>query len=1202
MAEPKPGTSDAKPKKPRAKKKDVAAPGTPEAAMDAGREAETSGPVTLEALRAAIEEKVAIAEKDTQKIVEANDFILDRIARYQGQLSSEERGRLSAIVASAHARLSELQKKGKEMTGERAAASSGEEAPASSGNEQIDALQRRVAAMRAQREMNAKNPMLSESQREQLAGKIDQDLSAMEAELKALLPPEEPAEVRALKAQIATLEKQRDTNAGMVSGSMQEKVLADYNRRIAELQGQLGVAAGTGAATEVKPEVTVEHGAIEDFTDELERAEYQFTSQQATPDQWKAWLEQKLQAFPDGDPRRKLVLDKYFELQEQARAVGEGMRGLAEFAQRAGATEVAPPTPEVAPAQPPPSARELMSIAKIRAQLHDAPPEVLKAAIEQAKFAETKAMLETEASRVKLIELVKSLSGREDLQALRGPALEQLAVTLGVPAAALEGALGRQQAALEQRAREEVRKETQAGLKKVIAKGAAYVGLGAVLNRFLPGWGALTAGVRMVETWRQGGAEEKKVQERLAQFQKQLEEGDLRDPKALVSEILRDLAADAASAKREQIDGQMVIHDAESLEILTAHCRTQVKEYLQERYPNLSVEQRKELMRVSGALYMMDHANATLEAKVAAQQPGGFGKLIATLDKVLGSKVLRGGETAKERMLTTAVFAAAGAMARELPVIRNILFAYTGFKTGEMLASGITRRMGRYDVTKPVAAAALAGETLEKGVLDRARAQLLDGELRTKNPAEYQQLREAVERHELALLTRAEVATDFVAERTAAMEATLAQKQKLERERQVVVNGARIAGAVAGAVLGPQIVEWIAKKMHPETPAAKPTEVAPTPESETDPRMELLSTRQAKDGWVHIRAKQFYGIEHPELSGEQIVAKMEGHKQMLAELRASHGYKYAANPRHWDDRAFPLKYIELGKADAISSGVLAEDGRTTLVSLRGEGVLPYDETGTGTPKGHLQFYATKAKFGFEGGAPVAGREITTGDVRYLDAGDTAMSEDEYQQWLTEHPDTQLAEVRPGGGGRWATVEILGGGDERETIRVPAGEAAARGGSADVTFGDAADSATVEITPGGLVKQGGVEFLTKYTPYERGQILEQIEHDRGVARELAWQIEEWRQKYGDRPGFAAFERAVQGRLSDVGERIRNEFDILAGRTPGDVTAEMTRIGMVSTEDVARIELDALDQRLNLRTTAERAAAALSRLRPGGGGGV
>ncbi|MDP3771359.1 MAG: hypothetical protein Q8R16_03595, partial [bacterium] len=1111
-------------------------PATPEAAMDAGREVTEGGPMTLEGLRAAIEEKVAIAEKDVKKIAEANEFIMDRIARYAGQLSKEEGDQLGGIYAKARRRLKELQNKGREATGERPAEPATAEAPASPA---IDALSRRIATMRTQRETNLKNSMLSESQREQLTEKIDKDLATMEAELTTLRPPEEPAETGALKAQIAKLEKDRDTNAGMVSGSMQEKVLEDYNRRIAELQEKLGTAAGTGAAAEAVPQATIEAPTT---------------------------------VVQEGSPT-----------------------GTTETT-----TEVAPPTPEVAPARPAPSARELMSIAKIRAALHDAPPEALKAAIERAMFTETKAVLENGATREPLIELVKTLGGLEGDQVLRGPAIEKLAAAIGVPAAAIEGALSRQRAALEQRARAEVRKETQAGLKTVIAKGAAYVGLGAVLNRFLPGWGALTAGVRMVETWRQGNLEEKKVQEKLVAFQKQLEEGDLRDPKALAGELLRDLAADVASAKREQVDGLRRPTETETANVgvLAEVMRRDTIRYLQERYPNLTEAQRGELARGAKALYAMDHANATLEAKVAAQQPGGFQKLIATLDKVLGSKALRGGETTKERMLTTAVFAAAGAMARELPVIRNILFAYTGFKAGELLAQGITKRAGRYEITKPVAASALVGETVEKGVLDRARAQLLDSEFRAKSPAEHQQLREAVERHELVLVAKAEHSLDFVAERTASMEATLTQKQKLERERQVVVNGARIAGAMAGAVLGPMAVEWIAKKFHPEQPTAASTEVAPTPEPETDPRMELLSTRQPKDGWVHIRAKQFYGIEHPELSGDQIVAKMEAHKQMLADLRAQHGFKYASNPRHWDDRAFPLKYIELGKADAMVNGALAEDGRTTLVSLRGEGVLPYDETGTGTldAKGNLQFYETKAKFGFEAGAPVAGREITTGDIRYLDAGDTAMSEDEFAAWLKEHPGSQLTEVRPGGGaGRWATVEIIGAGDEKTTIRVPVGDRApsASRGDADVSFADS----PVETTPGGLVKQGGVEFLTKYTDYERGQILEQIQHDRGVATELAWQIESWRQKYGDRPGFVAFERAVQGRLNDVGDRIKRELDILAGRVSGEVTAEMTRIGDVSIEDVARIELDALDQRLNLRTVAERAAAALSQL-PGG----
>ncbi|MBI4434198.1 hypothetical protein HY635_00020 [Candidatus Uhrbacteria bacterium] len=709
------------------------------------------------------------------------------------------------------------------------------------------------------------------------------------------------------------------------------------------------------------------------------------------------------------------------EIKFEEPVVEEGKEGAPTVA-----PETAPPTPEAEPARPLPSARELMSIAKIRAALHDN-PEALKAAIEQAKYAESKGLLETEASRASLIELVKSASGLEQQKALRGPALERLAKEIGVEPAQLEAALDRQHAALEQRARDEVRRESQAGLKAVVAKGAAYVGLGALLNRFLPGWGAITAGVRMVETWRQGSVEEQKVQQRIAELEKQLAEGDPKDPKALASEFLRDLAADVASTKRAQIDGiRPAAGELADPRVMATAMQHDTIQFLRERYPNLSPEQQSALARGAKALYMMDHANAKLEAQVAGQQPNGFRKFIATLDKVLGSKVLRGGETTREKMLTTVVFAAAGAMARELPIIRNILFAYSGFKAGEMIATGITKRAGRYEVLKPVSAAALAGETVEQGVLDRARAQLLDAEFRTKNPAEAQQLREAVERHELALLGKAESATTFVGERTAAMEQKLVEKRTKEQERQAVVNSARIAGALAGAILGPMAVEWIAKKLHPEPTAAPPEAVAPV-EPEVDPRMEMVGTRQAGDGWTHIRARQFYAMEHPELSGDQIVAKMEAHKQMLQELRASHGYKFAANPKHWDDRAFSLKYIELGKADAMANGVLAPDGRTTLVSLRGEGVLPFDETGTHqlAPKGHLEFYATKAKFGYGPIGPVAGTEITTGDVRYLDAGDTAMSEEDYAAWLKEHPDTMLARVHPGGrAGEWQKVTVL----------------------------------------------------------------------------------------------------------------------------------------------------------------------------------
>lgn len=186
------------------------------------------------------------------------------------------------------------------------------------------------------------------------------------------------------------------------------------------------------------------------------------------------------------------------------------------------------------------------------------------------------------------------------------------------------------------------------------------------------------------------------------------------------------------------------------------------------------------------------------------------------------------------------------------------------------------------------------------------------------------------------------------------------------------------------------------------------------------------------------------------------------------------------------------------------------------------------------------------------------------------------------------------------------MEILGAGDERTTLRVPVGDRSPAPPRGDATATLAEGGSTgerdfwVETLPNGHVKQGGVEFLTSYTEHERGQILEQIKHDRDVASELERQIGAWRDKYGSRPGFAAFEQAIRNRVSEQGARLQNELDILAGRTTGTVTAEMTRIGTVTPADVARIELDALDQRLNLRTTEERAAAALSRLSPGGGG--
>lgn len=792
----------------------------------------------------------------------------------------------------------------------------------------------------------------------------------------------------------------------------------------------------------------------------------------------------------------------------------------------AATTEAAPPTPEIrVEMQPTKTVRELLNIAKLR-QRAEGPLRVSE--IDQVRYAESRGITENAELKGNIEAVVRAMSGKEGMK--DGLAqLDAIAAETGVPLEQLQDIVVRQRAKIEDRARLEVVAESQAGVKKVLAKGVAYAGLGALLQR-IGGVGWLTAPIRMVEAFRQGKVQERNVQERIAQLEEQLASTDLVDGEpSLGREVLSNIAAEIALIKQQQIDGQRDLSDSEGQ---ADEVRGEVVRFLEQTRPELSPEQRLQMARAAGAFFEREQKDAALESQVAQQNPNAFRKLMTTMDKVLGSKLLRGGESGKERALTVGVFAAAGVLAREIPIVRNILFGYTGMKAGEFAANMITKRAGRYEVLNPVTSEQLASEDVSKSMIDRARVQLLDGKLRTENPAEYQKIREALDQHEERLYASADKATDYIDERNAALEQGLAEKTKIENEKKVVVNGARVAGALLGAALGPMVVGWIAEKFQPEAAAAPaPTaaeeagmspapEVAPTA-PETDPRILELAMIRKGDGFTQVISRQL------EAQPDKF-----GYSGDLTDKAALHNWA-----------------VQESKVIAQDYGFLdTETGRITEYGLQptatGDALILHDD-GSIEPVGHIETPYVHKPLGFEtpAEAPVAdalqdavkerlvGMEesartlagATEHDIEGLRrlASGVATSKEEVtnQLWQAE---MRLAEERrlltESAGLPGADTHLREGVADQERV-----VAELRKNFVDRKLVDVKES--FQLNPGERVTSNFAEYAAQQRVIGRFHFAER--------QQLERLLERAREEYGSRPEFAALEEKVRAKMeSDI----------------------------------------------------------------------
>ena len=509
--------------------------------------------------------------------------------------------------------------------------------------------------------------------------------------------------------------------------------------------------------------------------------------------------------------------------------------------------------------------KKLLNEAKIKSENKDAAPEILKNLLEQANYTESKKVKENLKEAIQ--ELIASLRRKEIKREEIDKMIEKMGKETGLEKETIEIVYNNQQGRIRELARSEEAKTRS--LKKTLLKAGAYIGVGVGLTLATGGIGGAAVGaavairygllpvIRAIDNYRSAGISEKKI----SKFEKEIRE-QIASGGKITENFINDLSDEIAQAKQNQIDGkdkedkkledglkekeriyledykerkgkidkfdEMEKEDSSFKELQIAlreraeSYRKDIENLLNERYPEIKDEDREKIVDQTMALFRIDQNNELFEKEIKSENPKFFTKIINSTEKILGSKILRGGETAGEKTLTIAVFSFSGYLARECPIVRNILLGYAGMKAGEVAAGFVTKGK-RYETLKTITSPELEGKDVSDELVARAKVQLTDERFAKSNPAEYARLKERVSEIEQEKIKKAENLLNHVTNTSENLEEAYRKKLKIEKEKKIVKIGLQATGAVIGAAFGEDIIRWVGTKFT-GTPGKAPLE------------------------------------------------------------------------------------------------------------------------------------------------------------------------------------------------------------------------------------------------------------------------------------------------------------------------------------------------------------------------------------------
>jgi len=228
-----------------------------------------------------------------------------------------------------------------------------------------------------------------------------------------------------------------------------------------------------------------------------------------------------------------------------------------------------------------------------------------------------------------------------------------------------------------------------------------------------------------------------------------------------------------------------------------------IKDFIAENLPpEISPEDmpfyQEDMLRTLKGLDAIDKLNADKEEKL--NKSGWFEKLKKGEGKIFGE----GKETkAGEKAVTTAVVAGMALAAREIPVLREVLFAYTGWRLGGALGDYVINR---------------ADKSWHKNDYfndwDRyedARAKLLDQSFLKNNPEEYARLKGEVQNFEV---NKAAQASEEIEELNSDFEEKLKNDKTISNINKYSKTVLRLLGATLGLMGGSLLNDLAAERLQ----------------------------------------------------------------------------------------------------------------------------------------------------------------------------------------------------------------------------------------------------------------------------------------------------------------------------------------------------------------------------------------------------
>lgn len=334
----------------------------------------------------------------------------------------------------------------------------------------------------------------------------------------------------------------------------------------------------------------------------------------------------------------------------------------------------------------------------------------------------------------------------------------------GLPVETIQALVTETQSRLREEALRQVRAQESTGKKiaKVGIKAVAYGALLASAASLGPLALVGVAGMRMGETYLSNKKEERAVE---AQYNQLLDnfssEEFLRDFVSALStkqqEFIRDAGPETAGIQ-EGIEAAANPENSSSArraheqgfwtQVMDKHRAIfeDAKATLRAQNPEAGDDQIEHMARTIAGMYKLDIVTEFESSKFRQRNKGLFERLS---QGIKGNKATASFREAYwklsqrvggEKALTVGIFAGAGILARETPIVRDILMGYGGFKAGE----GIGQFFAQKDLER------LRSITSQELAQDerfrtRARSQMEDPRFKQDNPVEYQRLRKMLD-------------------------------------------------------------------------------------------------------------------------------------------------------------------------------------------------------------------------------------------------------------------------------------------------------------------------------------------------------------------------------------------------------------------------------------------------------------------------